>query len=63
MEAIPAFLNLPEVKAAYQKFLQTQKKEERPSIRKKLDMLQKKVDQAQETPRGKTRTKKTDLER
>ena len=57
MEALPAFMRLPAVKKAYDNYVQGLKKEDRPSIRKKLDTLQKQVDERKELPKVKTKLK------
>ncbi len=63
MEALPAFMRLPAVKKAYDNYVKGLKKEDKPSIRKKLDSLQKQVDQRKEMPKVKTKTKSIDQER
>ena len=57
MEALPAFMRLPAVKKAYDNYVKGLKKEDRPSIRKKLDTLQKQVDEKKELPKVKTKLK------
>ena len=57
MEALPAFMRLPAVKKAYDNYVKGLKKEDRPSIRKKLDTLQKQVDERKELPKVKNKLK------
>ena len=58
MESLPAFMKLPAVKKAYDNYVQGLKKEDRPSIRKKLDTLQKQVNDSGANLLQKEREKK-----
>lgn len=58
MEALPAFMKLPAVKKAYDNYVKGLKKEDRPFIRKKLDTLQKQVNDSRANPLQKEQEKK-----
>lgn len=58
MEALPAFMKLPAVKKAYDNYVKGLKKEDRPSIRKKLETLQKQVNDSPANPLQKEQEKK-----
>ena len=58
MESLPAFMKLPAVKKAYDNYVKGLKKEDRPSIRKKLDTLQKQISDSQANPLQKEQAKK-----